>query len=322
MTKRNSLTRRLPILSFIGAGSVGTALATALYDRGYKVASVISSHARSAKALAKYVKAPNASDRLEDVSALTQVLFITTPDKAIGVTAADLAKRKDFSFSEMAFVHTSGALGSEALSPLRDRGGHVLCLHPIQLFPRGERPNALASRLSGIHFGLEGDDIGLAMGKKLVRNLGGKPLLIRPELKVLYHVACVVASNYLVALMSLVEEVYCRLDLEGKKSVDVFRPLIRSTIESVARSSPSGALTGPIERGDVETIRLHLRELTRSAPYLIPFYTVMGMETIRLAVRKGSLTPRQATTLLDVVSGYIRGEQKTELLSQYLEHRN
>jgi len=110
--------------------------------------------------------------------------------------------------------------------------------------------------------------------------------------------------------------------LEEGKVMDVFKDLILSTIDSVALSSPRTALTGPIERGDVGTVRLHLRELSRSLPYLIPFYTVMGMETIRLSVKKGSLTARQATALLEVMSGFIRSESQDELQSRLMEHRN
>lgn len=322
MKQQKKPVRRKPILSFVGAGSVGTAFALALSDRGYRVASVISSKVESARWLAAQVGAPIASARLGDLSKESAVVFVTTPDRSIARTATKLAEQEHLDFSGMVFLHTSGALDSQVLSPVAKRGGHVLCLHPIQVFPRTAKPRELAKQLSGICFGLEGDDRGIAMGKKLAGDLDGRTLVIPRDLKSLYHIACVVASNYLVALMSLLEEISTKLGLEGKNFLGVFEDLIGSTLKAVKTSSPRESLTGPIERGEVETVRLHLKELERKLPYLVPFYTVMGMETLRLAVKKGSLTTKQASDLLDAMSGYVQRKVPDELLSYYQEQKN
>jgi predicted short-subunit dehydrogenase-like oxidoreductase (DUF2520 family) len=313
---------RKPFLSVIGAGSVGTALATALGHRGYPVVSVISSSTVSAKRLASKVMAPIASDRLGDISPASQIVFITTPDQQIAPTALQLANFAQFDFPTTIFIHASGALGSDVLAPLSEKGGHILSMHPIQLFPRQEKSRGAVGKLSGIYYGLEGDEIGIATGKTLVKDLSGAVLLIPKKLKPVYHVACVIASNYLVALMSLLEEISGKLDLDAGSFMDVFEPIIASTLRAVKASSPREALTGPIERGDVKTVRLHLQELNRTLPYLIPFYTVMGMETIRLAIKKGTLSKKQAAILLEAMSGYVRKEAAGELISHYEEHRN
>lgn len=322
MPPRADTTTSKPVLSFIGAGSVGTAFATALQRRKYPISSIISSHIGSSRRLALKVKAPIASVHLADLSRASQVVFITTPDQRIEETAHSLAALSHLDFPTIIFVHSSGALESRVLAPLAEKGGHILALHPIQLFPRGTTPRLLAGRLSGIYYGLEGDEVGIATGRALVRDLGGKVLLIPRELKPLYHIACVIASNYLVALMSLLQEISGKLELEDAGFMDVFDSLIVSTLKAVKASSPGEALTGPIERGDVKTVRLHLRELNRSLPYLIPFYTVMGMETIRLAIKKGALSTKQAGVLLEAMSDYVRKEAMGELISHYQEHRN
>jgi predicted short-subunit dehydrogenase-like oxidoreductase (DUF2520 family) len=322
MALDNHPTEPKPVLSFIGAGSVGTAFATALQRRGYPIASIVSSRIASSKRLSSKVKAPIASTLLADLSSTSQVVFITTPDQEIAVTAQSLATLSHLDFPTMIFVHASGALGSDVLSPVAKKGGHILSLHPIQLFPRGTAHRHAAGRLSKIYYGLEGDEAGIATGRILVTDLGGKVLLIPRELKPLYHVACVIASNYLVALMSLLEEISGKLELGSASFMDVFDSLIVSTLDAVRASSPREALTGPIERGDVRTVRLHLRELNRTLPYLIPFYTVMGMETIRLAIKKGTLSTKQAGVLLEAMSGYVRKEATGELISHYQEHRN
>jgi len=315
-------TNRKPALSFIGAGSVGTAFAIALQRRKYPIASIISSRITSSRRLASKVNAPIASIHPADLSPASQVVFITTPDQQIGETAHFLATLSHLDFPTTIFVHTSGALGSDALLPLAEKGGHILSLHPIQLLPRGTAPRLLAGKLLGIYYGLEGDEVGIATGRTLVKDLGGKVLLIPRELKPLYHVACVIASNYIVALMSLLEEISGKLELEEASFMDVFDSLIVSTLDAVKASSPREALTGPIERGEVRTVRLHLRELNRTLPYLIPFYTVMGMETIRLAIKKGTLSTKQAGVLLEAMSGYVRKEAAGELISHYQEHKN
>jgi predicted short-subunit dehydrogenase-like oxidoreductase (DUF2520 family) len=233
-----------------------------------------------------------------------------------------LAELAHLDFPTTIFVHASGAVTSDVLTPLSEKGGHVLSLHPIQLFPRTGNARDSAGRLSGIYYGLEGDEVGIATGKTIVRDLAGKALLIPRRLKPLYHVACVIASNYLVALMSLLEEVSCKLELDGESFMDVFEPIVASTLGAVKAASPCGALTGPIEHGDVKTVRLHLQELNRTLPYLIPFYTVMGMETIRLAIKKGTLSKRQAAVLLEAMSGYVRKEAAEGLIFHYQEHRN
>jgi predicted short-subunit dehydrogenase-like oxidoreductase (DUF2520 family) len=322
MPPRANTTISKPVLSFIGAGSVGTAFATALQRRKYPISSIISSHIGSSRRLASKVKAPIASVRLVDLSRASQVVFITTPDQQIEETARSLAALSHLDFPSIIFVHSSGALESGVLEPLAEKGGHILALHPIQLFPRDTTPRLLAGKLSGIYYGLEGDVVGIATGRALVRDLGGKVLLIPRELKPLYHIACVIASNYLVALMSLLQEISGKLELEDAGFMDVFDSLIVSTLKAVKASSPREALTGPIERGDVKTVRLHLRELNRSLPYLIPFYTVMGMETIRLAIKKGTLSTKQAGVLLEAMSDYVRKEAMGELISHYQEHRN
>jgi predicted short-subunit dehydrogenase-like oxidoreductase (DUF2520 family) len=322
MNDRKGRSRRRPRLSFVGVGAVGTAFAVALHRKGFRIDSVISSRITVARALAAKVETRIASDRIEDISQQSDVLFITVPDHLVGQTAEELAKNNRVDFSSIVCVHTSGALPSDALSPLTKKGAHALSLHPIQSFPRSLAPHLLGKRMIGIHFGAEGDPEGIAMGKRLVAALEGRLLLIPKDFKPLYHVACVLASNYLVALMSLLDELYGKLRLEEKNFMNVFEKLILSTVESVKRSSPREALTGPIERADVDTIRRHLSELSRTLPYLIPFYTVMGMETIRLAIKKGTLSTKQAASLLDAMSGYVRKEAPDELLSYYQEHRN
>ncbi len=284
--------------------------------------SVISSNLESAKRLGRGVRARIVSDDLSDLAAESEIIFITTPDEAIKNVASKLAEREDLEFTSMIFLHTSGSLGSEALSSLQEKGGHVLSLHPIQLFPRTEPPKVLAARLRGIYFSIEGDPTAMLVARKIIRDVGGKVLMIRPDLKPLYHVACVLASNYFVALLGLLEEVHAKLGLRQKDFMEVFENLLKSTIEAVKVSSPLDALTGPIERGDVDTIKLHLAELRRALPDMVPFYTVMGMETIRLAAKKGTLTPQKTAHLIDAISSHIQRQVPSELLSLLPEHRN
>lgn len=308
--------------SIIGAGAVGTAVGKALHQKGHKILSVISRSLSSAKSCAKEVGSKVASTHLEDISSDSQLIFITTPDSVISSVVQQLVLFSEFDFPRMCVVHTSGALTSDVLEPLRSKRSAVLSLHPIQSFPREEKASQLAQRLHGIYYGIEGNTDGITIGKNIVRELDGKSVILSKDSKVLYHVACVFASNYLVSSFGVLSEIFEKLQLDKANFLEVFRPLIESTIQNVHRTTPMKALTGPIARGELETLLLHLKELKVKLPHLIPLYIVMGMETIRLALQKGSISGEQASKMLDQMTEYIRKDSAVDILLSSPELRN
>ena len=124
--------------------------------------------------------------------------------------------------------------------------------------------------------------------------------MVPAERKALYHVACVFASNYLVVLMNLLLEVSLGLGINRKEFYRVFEPLITTTLDHVRGASPREALTGPIERGDIPTIRIHVEHLESLNPTLLSTYSSLGSSAVQLAMKKKSLNEVTARDLLKI----------------------
>jgi len=301
-------------ISIIGAGKVGTVLGKALSKRGHRIVSVISTSLYSAQRCAEFIGCSVASSDLRDLSPESEIILIATPDGVMHTVAKELAAIQHLRWNALTVMHTSGVLTTKVLLPLKEKGAKTVSVHPMQTFPDVE--SALES-IKGIYFGVEGDHHeAVEIAKTLVSDLEGYFIIIPQESKTLYHVAGVFASNYLVTLINLIGEVFSNVGLPRKNFFDVIEPLLENTLRNIKRTSPSDALTGPIERGDLETVQMHLEELSRRLPYLVPFYTVMGLETVRVALRKGSISEKQATQLLDFMSEFIQEERNMVKVEQ------
>jgi predicted short-subunit dehydrogenase-like oxidoreductase (DUF2520 family) len=224
---------------------------------------------------------------------LADIVFITTPDRSV----ADVCRRVGASNAihpGSVVIHTSGALSSEVLAPVRRAGAFALSLHPMQTFT--DTAEALRN-LPGSCIGLEGDAQALVWGRRIARDLGGKPLLIAREHKVLYHAAACIASNYLVVLLDISLQLLKTAGIRASDGLPAAVALVNGTVRNVGRAGTIRALTGPIERGDVETIQAHLRGLREALPECIDVYKALGRHTVGLAERKRSLSIEAAGRL-------------------------
>lgn len=277
--------RRFPRVSIIGAGVVGNTLGRALRRRGYPVVSVISRSQRHARALARAVGSPVASTSLADLSPGTELLLISSPDEAIPGIARKAAGIRTLDFRGMVAVHCSGARSSGLLAPLKRRGARTGSFHPLQTFPRGQSHRKLQSRLRGISYGIEGENSALAPLRRIVRDLGGRPVVVRRGRKPLYHVACVFGSNYILALLGILASLSRRAGLPGTWNA-AFGPLVTATVENGLARNAGDVLTGPVVRRDFRTVDLHLRSLRASAPEYLGFYALAGAQIARMAARR------------------------------------
>ena len=288
-----------PPIAVIGAGAVGTALARALVASGHRVEAVLSRTAASAQTLADRVGAPTSSDVVSDLPSAVRLVFVCVPDGAIASMGEALAK-VDHPWPDTIVAHTSGAKTAAALAPLGDQGAATMSFHPLQTFAPGTPPEAFED----IVVGIEGDDRAAVAGETLARALGAQPLRLTPDEKARYHCAAALASNGLVALLAVVEEVLPTSEpgAEPPSSVtDLVGPLVEQTWTNLDQGSPEGVLTGPVARGDEDTIRAHLDALADETPHLVPLYTALSTEMVRVAVRGGHLSPVQADGLLDML---------------------
>lgn len=288
-----------PPLAIVGAGAVGTALAQGLAERGHRVEAVLSRTAASAQTLADRVGASVADDSWEALPVSVRLVLVCVPDDVIADVAEGMAVL-NHRWDDTIVAHTSGAKTAAVLAPLQENGAATLSFHPLQTFTKETVPEAFED----IIIGLEGDDRAVAAGKVLVQSLGAQPIRLSSDDKVRYHCAAALASNGLVALLSVVEEVFSVSDLGPEVSgsaVEHVAPLVEQTFENLKRGTPEGVLTGPVARGDEDTVQAHLEALQAKSPHHLPLYASLSTEMVRIAVRGGHLSAGQAEALLDTL---------------------
>ncbi len=282
-----------PGVVIVGAGAMGRALGLRLSESGYPVCGVVSRSRSSAEALARVVGASVATDRLHDLPPAAPLVVLTVPDSQLPDLAETLA-RAARAWAGSVVLHTSGATPASVLDPLRAEGARTLAFHPLQTVTR----DADGSTLDGVTVGIEGDPRGVAAGIELAAGLAMRYLVVSAEAKPRYHLAASMASNLVVTLMGMVQEVLASIDIDRDEAMAILGPLLRGTLDNLSRASPEEALTGPVARGDLATLRTHGLALRKDLPHLVPAYAALSVETVRLAVRAGKLPPDQAEDVL------------------------
>jgi predicted short-subunit dehydrogenase-like oxidoreductase (DUF2520 family) len=181
-------------------------------------------------------------------------------------------------------LHTSGALTSNVLGPLRTLGIAVGALHPLVSISEAQSG---ADWLTRAFFSVEGDARAMRLGRRIVRDFGAQAFAIKPSAKPLYHAAALMASPNLTALIDISFEMLSRCGLTASQSQKVLMPLLRSTIENLATANPSRALTGTFKRGDVATVQKHVEAISSKNLFdALEAYVLLGRRSMRMANRK------------------------------------
>lgn len=287
-------------ISVIGAGRVGSALTYSLFKKGFKFLSVIDKDLKKAKKLMNMLQALSCSAKIKDLKPETNLLFITTPDDQIIPVANRISKLKKLNFKKLIVIHTSGTLTIDALTKLTSLGVRTISLHPIQTFPSGKNVNELSKLIQNIYFGVETDKSNLRTAKYLINSINSKMVFISKQNKPLYHIACVLASNYIVANLRLIELLSEKMGIQ-KTWKKAFKQLIYTTVNNSLKLSPAQALTGPIERGDLETIRKHLKEIKQNIPEILKVYSILGVETAKISLIKSSIKRNQFNKIVNLL---------------------
>ncbi|HWR51439.1 MAG TPA: Rossmann-like and DUF2520 domain-containing protein [Bryobacteraceae bacterium] len=272
-----------------GAGRVGLALARLLQAEGEPVTAIASRSPQRSHAAAELL-----GDRVLPVAYAALPLhagrfLIAVPDGAI----ADVADVLASSGANGIALHTSGAVGLEALSALAERGVACGTLHPLQTVTGA--PDA-AQVLSGVAFSIWGDPAAVEWAQSIAKLCGGTTLRIEPEARAMYHAAAVMAGNYVTALVDAAACLMEHAGVERETALRALAPLVRASAENALTRGPVAALTGPIERGDTATVMAHLIALERSPTTVQALYRAAGLHTLGIARRKG-LGAEQAARL-------------------------
>ena len=263
------------------------ALAIALESSAYSILALVARHtARARKATALLGRPPlglgaHQIDKLPP----SDFILITTPDDEIADAAHQLAVSQKGPPRGRAVLHTSGALSSDILSPLEETGFHVGSMHPLVSV---SDPRVGAEALRGAFYCVEGDSVALRRARSIVGDLKGQSFSIKASNKTLYHAAAVMASGHLVALFDLAVEMLVNCGLSQRSAQKVLVPLVESTVKNLKISDPAHALTGSFARGDVATVRSHLRALTGATlKDALEAYRLLGRHSLELAEKKG-----------------------------------
>jgi predicted short-subunit dehydrogenase-like oxidoreductase (DUF2520 family) len=285
-------------IGIIGAGTVGSALAVRLADNGYPVVAVASRTFISAEKLANTIKGCQACENNQQAADLADIVFITTPDAVIPNIAAKLQWHKGQSV-----VHCSGADSTEILEPARLMGANTGAFHPLQTFAGIQQ--AIAN-LPGSTIAIEAEEPLLTVLKEMAAALNCRWIELKAEDKVVYHAAAVIASNYLVTLVKLADDLWETFGIPREQATQALLPLLKGTLNNIANVGIPQALTGPIARGDLETVKKHLAALQKEAPDALSVYCELGLQTIPIAQAKGKIDEEKADELRAVLKAGLK----------------
>lgn len=280
-------------LGFIGAGTVGTALSVKLSSKDYQVIAVSSRSQTSARKLAQAVSGCHAFNNNQAVADAAELIFITTPDDTIASVASEIQWHRGQSV-----VHCSGALSTDILEPAKKLGAQVGSFHPLQTFASVKQA---IENIPGSTFAVETEEPLLNTLKNMATVLDGHWIELKATDKIVYHAAAVIACNYLVTLVKLATDLWQSFNIPQSQATQALLPLLRGTIHNIDTVGIPQCLTGPIARGDIETIKKHLDALQKVAPALLSTYQELGLQTIPIALAKGKINQQQAEELQTIL---------------------
>ena len=275
--------RREPTVAIVGAGSLATFLAVALKDAGFTITEIIARDTprsrRHARALAAKVGAQTVTAHSAALDGT--LLWFCVPDREIRGAASDLAvhlaaraaahKKNTFRFA----FHSSGALLSRELEPLRKAGAAVASVHPLMTFVAAAHPS-----LEAVPFAMEGDDAAKRLARRIVRQLGGESFSLPAARKAAYHAWATLTSPLLLAFLVTLEEAARAAGLTRRDARRKSLPIIRQTLANYSRLGPAQSFSGPLVRGDAETVARHLAVLKKH-PRAREVYVALARAALR-----------------------------------------
>jgi predicted short-subunit dehydrogenase-like oxidoreductase (DUF2520 family) len=245
-------------ITLLGAGNLAQALGPALKSAGYKIdfvaARETASSRRRAAMLAGTLEARTQS--LNDAGPTSNIVWICHTDDALAETAKLLARKAGWTGKIV--LHSSGALSSDVLSPLKRKGASTASVHPMMTFVPGATP-----RMEEVPFAVEGDTRAVAVARRIVRDLGAESFAIKKTAKPLYHALGSFSSPLIVAALVTAERVGRSAGLSASQTRRLMGPILRQTMKNYAERGAAAAFSGPIKRGDINTVLRHLKELKR-----------------------------------------------------------
>lgn len=263
-------------IGFIGAGKVGFSLGKYLADNGHYIAGYFSECYDDALEASKFTNSTVYKTK-ESLVKDSEVLFLTVPD---GIIEDVWNSIKNWDISGKIVCHCSGALSSKVFSDISEHGGFGYSIHP--LFAVSDKYNSYRE-LSKSYFTIEGSPEKLNEVQALFEKMGNTVCIISSENKVKYHAAAAIASNLVVGLIDLSEQLLKECGFEENAAHRALEPIISGNIKHILNDGVVNALTGPVERNDVKTIEKHLAVLKGNEAKI---YIAVSNQILKIAKEK------------------------------------
>jgi predicted short-subunit dehydrogenase-like oxidoreductase (DUF2520 family) len=276
--RTKKMERKLPVIAFAGGGALANGLAPELRRIGCRIDELaVRRTSEQAEALAKATGAKLLL--LKEAKFGAELIWLAVSDGAIAPVARQLARRQRDWHGKIV-LHSSGALSSRELEPLRAQGASVASLHPMMSFVMGRRP-----KLDGVCFAVEGDAAAVKAASALARKLGGKVLHLEAAAKPAYHALGAMLSPLLVSHLEAALGIARQAGIAEKDARELLRPIVAGTIENFLTLGPAGALSGPLVRGDKATVEAHLATLQEPELALYKALTAYAVECLPVKSR-------------------------------------
>jgi predicted short-subunit dehydrogenase-like oxidoreductase (DUF2520 family) len=243
-------------LSIVGAGRVGRTLGKRLHRLGWRIGAVVTRSAATSRIAVREIGAGKPYSRLVPEILDSNLILLATPDGSLGAVAHALAKFDESKLRGKIVLHTSGALDRAVLAPLARCGAATGSLHPMQTFAgRG------APKLESVIFAVEGNPGAAMVARRIARSLGGVPVTIKSKNKPAYHAAGALVAGHGLGLIEAATQVLLKLGFSRRDAMRALLPLMRQMLDNFERLGPQESWTGPVSRGDFETVAKHTKAL-------------------------------------------------------------
>jgi predicted short-subunit dehydrogenase-like oxidoreductase (DUF2520 family) len=265
-------------VNLIGPGRLGKALAASLISTGeHKLFAVYHPDISRAQ---QAVNILGQGTPIHQLSALphADITLITCPDDKMPSLVEKLATAAVITPGSIV-IHLSGILSSDILMPLKQQGASIASVHPPKAFQETTTPETTA--FQGVYCGIEGDDKAIKILTLLWQTMGAHIFTLNSEKKATYHAAAVMASNYLVTLASEASKLFAISGVPQADAHNICIQLMQTSLDNLKQTdTPNKALTGPLVRGDVQTIQQHLDAI--SSEKTKNLYCTAGLATLPL----------------------------------------
>jgi predicted short-subunit dehydrogenase-like oxidoreductase (DUF2520 family) len=279
-------------LAIVGTGKIAHSFTAALNKVNQPISIVVGRELSKVKIFAKRFSVNNFSEELSSLSGFTGLIFLAVPDNEIETVAAQLAKVK-LKWKSISVIHFSGSLTVKSLNVVEKLGAKTGSMHIMQSFP-SIKVVSIVNSFAAI------ETNNLSLKKKLftlAKSIKLNPFEIKTEQKSLYHLTGVFVSNFMVANIYLAESLFKKTGIKNVSFLELMKPIINATQENIFSSGIEKALSGPIERGDVKTIELHIKSLEKFGTLAeIEAFIILSIALLKMLKTKNqNLTKGQKT---------------------------